>query len=508
VAEIMQIAGYAYFRKFRVYAKDSGNLVDWVRVLLTGITVCYIAFSDSALKGRGDTTPQGDTDSSYSFKLFFAFTVFFRWMKVLNSLRGYEFAGALILPVLRSLPVCIPFLLVVIFPTMGLMHAYYIFNIYGVDLFRSFMIIYRICFVGDFDWEEMEDIDGWYLLPNMTDPDDKQLELEDPELSEWHPFISVILVVATTFVTITMMNIFIAVLCDAFGKAFQERDRAFWRTRVRIVLDESIKMWTEEAIWDNVCRCRRPRRSRRGSCRISAPDGSDESENQASESLPHSGWDYVWYCRRSQKAITVSDGHIDAEGDAGEQDLAELKNQMAELENMVLEMTHAVEHRFDNIRMQYQAELGLGQKRNAARSHSAPAARRNERAAAYASGFLQSRFQSSASRNSVPAASAGTQFNLQSHRDAQSCMPAQPSPFGNLAFALSAASSKVGKAARTAEEKKAADIDHHTVSTSENGALLFTGSGSLPPVPPPSRSEIDSPSRTLPGSIWAENESS
>jgi hypothetical protein len=206
----------------------------------------------------------------------------------------------------------------------------------------------------------------------------------------------------------------------------------------------------------------------------------------------------------------VSDGHIEAEGDAGEQDLAELKNQMAELQNMVLEMTHAVQDRFDHIRMQYQAELGLGQKRNAARSHSAPAARRNERAAAYASGFLQSRFQSGASRstaghltrNSVPSVSAGTQFNLQSHMDAQSRMPAQPSPYG--IFALAAASSKVGKAARTAEEKNAADIDHHTVSTSENGALLFTGSGSLPPVPPPSHFETD----YLPGSIGAETESS
>merc|ERR1719506_1306274 len=100
------------------------------------------------------------------------------------------------------------------------------------------MILYRLCFVANFDFEEIEDIDPKLSLPNKSLGEDT-LEWVDPVLNETgnHLATALILIGGTLIVTITLMNIFIAVLCDAYNAASRKKEQIFWQTRVDIVLE-------------------------------------------------------------------------------------------------------------------------------------------------------------------------------------------------------------------------------------------------------------------------------
>merc|ERR1719218_481263 len=114
-----------------------------------------------------------------------------------------------------------------------------------------------------------------------------------------------------------MMNIFIAVLCDAYAEASRCKYQIFWRTRVQIVLDESYKLWAKEdirkQIYEKVRSCFRPGKDsiERVDSERSEPEAEKEPEmtflttdistptiasSKKEKSAGKDNWDYVWIC--------------------------------------------------------------------------------------------------------------------------------------------------------------------------------------------------------------------
>lgn len=264
-------------------------------------------------------------------------------------------------------------MIVVMIPLMGFIHAYYIFGIYGTDLFRSIMMIYRLGFVGNFDLEEMEDIDGSYMRPSTTDPDDNKLQFKDAEFTKWHgPVALMILIPGTLLVTITMMNIFIAVLCEAYNEAQLQRNEIFWHTRNKLVLEEILKKKMQSDFWHWICStcCRR-----RGSRGVSSALD-QEMDDTAND------WDYVWYCKPAQKVQQASDGIIDDEelGVSMNEEIEQLKSQAKYLKKSLRKFKQAMDWSIDSLfTMQVDLDSNDVMKQNferlGVRHNSAPALR-------------------------------------------------------------------------------------------------------------------------------------
>jgi len=175
------------------------------------------------------------------------------------------------------------------------------------------------------DLEEMENIEPWYDHPANHETAVERFEtgIEDPKFTDWRPFVVFITVVITLLITITMMNIFIAVLCDTYGNASSKRDEIFWRNRARIVLDETFKKQAEKDAWDSIASYL---------CGMRQPVGSllrmGSSDSIGAVSGVDGPWDYVWFCQPAQDARRVADGN------AGFDEEDERVEEFTRLENM------------------------------------------------------------------------------------------------------------------------------------------------------------------------------
>ena len=76
------------------------------------------------------------------------------------ALRATERFGPRILPIIRALKDTLPFLLVVSFTIAAFTHAYFVLVIEEgaqlVDVFTSFMLVFRLGILNDFDMGELE----------------------------------------------------------------------------------------------------------------------------------------------------------------------------------------------------------------------------------------------------------------------------------------------------------------------------------------------------------------
>merc|ERR1712019_13922 len=91
-------------------------------------------------------------------RLLLSLVCFFRWMRCLYCLEGFELFGPRMLSIKVGVSSMWPFLAVVAFPLTGFVHAYYATGIWQDDLLRSFDIIYRLGFIGEHDMLELENI--------------------------------------------------------------------------------------------------------------------------------------------------------------------------------------------------------------------------------------------------------------------------------------------------------------------------------------------------------------
>eukprot|EP00913_Durusdinium_trenchii_P012625 g11856.t1 len=121
----------------------------WSRnVLIEVMQIVMTGFSQIALATNWDKVQENQV-----LRIIFALTGFVRWLRVLNTLKGFESTGKPMLPILQAVPATVPFFFVVFCWFAGFMHMYYSFNL--TDWWSSGMIMYRLGFLADFSRNEL-----------------------------------------------------------------------------------------------------------------------------------------------------------------------------------------------------------------------------------------------------------------------------------------------------------------------------------------------------------------
>lgn len=216
--EFLQCVGFHALRKLWQYFRSLENLADFLRIIATG-------FSQIAL-----VTSWDEFETNQVLRVIFAITGFVRWLRVLNSLKGFESTGKPMLPILQAVPATLPFFIVVLCWFSGFMHMYYSFGL--TDWWTSGMIMYRLGFLADFSRNEMVSV-----------------EVEDI----WAFWVDSVLVFMGLSMSIIMMNILIGVLAESYNRGWEHRERLFLLERSRLVLQH----FTTARGWSKICICRR-----------------------------------------------------------------------------------------------------------------------------------------------------------------------------------------------------------------------------------------------------------
>mmetsp|Transcript_82796 Transcript_82796/g.213303 ORF Transcript_82796/g.213303 Transcript_82796/m.213303 type:complete len:197 (+) Transcript_82796:1-591(+) len=183
----------------------------------------------------------------------------------------------------------------------GFTHAYYMFDIERAE--SSFITIYRLALLGDFDLFSMEG-QRTTFVSNRTEADKvvngTGLNDESPEamseVADQGPYYWAVraLFLGTSFVvTISLMNIFIAVLSMKYEEASNRAETLFWQDRASAVLDTAFYRAGCRSIVHSLlprCLSRRilPLMPEVLTCQRHADEAADRAGEKA---VPH-----LWYC--------------------------------------------------------------------------------------------------------------------------------------------------------------------------------------------------------------------
>jgi len=220
VIEVLQGIGFLALGRLLHYFLSIENLADAVRIIATGFIQIVLATDWEAV------------ERNQVLRVIFAMTGFVRWLRVLNSLKGFESTGKPMLPILQAIPATAPFFIVVLCWFAGFMHMYYSFGL--TNWWTSGMIMYRLGFLADFSRNEM--------VADIA-------EVEDA----WATWVDVVLVFMGLSMSILLMNILIGVLAESYNRGWEHRERLFLLERSRLVLHHftTARGWRKVCSWRN-----------------------------------------------------------------------------------------------------------------------------------------------------------------------------------------------------------------------------------------------------------------
>jgi len=161
---------------------------------------------------------------------------FSRWWKLLYALRGLDYFGERLLPILGAFQEVLPFTLVLLFYTGAFVHGTYALSFQGLD--KVVLAVYRLGVLGDFDLES--DVYG-ATYQSSVDLDTGEIGTKlGPRLDWW--VLQLLLFLAASFLlTIAMMNIFIEVMGSAFDRQEEMAEARFLRARAAICLSYTLR---------------------------------------------------------------------------------------------------------------------------------------------------------------------------------------------------------------------------------------------------------------------------
>eukprot|EP00931_Biecheleriopsis_adriatica_P060016 TRINITY_DN36015_c0_g1_i1.p1 TRINITY_DN36015_c0_g1~~TRINITY_DN36015_c0_g1_i1.p1 ORF type:complete len:597 (+),score=95.48 TRINITY_DN36015_c0_g1_i1:201-1793(+) len=181
------------------------------------------------------------------------------WWKCLYHLRGEAWFGPRFLPIVRALKDTTAFFLVVVVAIAANTHAYLILEPRSDPnpVYASFMQIFRLGVLGDFDLFEFEGLDPIFEVNS-----DSQLEPVDPEPGPDYVAVHMLFYTTSIGITILLMNLLIGVLGSNYEMYEDQSRQLFLQERACMLLDLQRQPW--HALWcclANVIRQRvRPRR--------------------------------------------------------------------------------------------------------------------------------------------------------------------------------------------------------------------------------------------------------
>merc|ERR1719506_1430313 len=150
------------------------------------------------------------------------------------------------LPIILAAKEVGPFFGVVFTYLLGTTNAYYAFGLKSLP--EAFMIIFQVTFLQELELDELEGVD----VPSMRLLPDGTIETSPPEASRNYYVVRIFICVVIFVMSTALMNIFIAVLADAYATASNNALNEFLRARANIALEQHIMMTGLKKIWAKV----------------------------------------------------------------------------------------------------------------------------------------------------------------------------------------------------------------------------------------------------------------
>mmetsp|Transcript_105584 Transcript_105584/g.293983 ORF Transcript_105584/g.293983 Transcript_105584/m.293983 type:complete len:221 (-) Transcript_105584:138-800(-) len=157
--------------------------------------------------------------------------VFLKWMRLLFSLRQLESVGLKILPILTTMWDVKPFVGVLSLYFIGSVNMLYALGLHSLE--NAFLIIYRLVVLGDMDLNEWENQSTLRLEADLSG----QLVQVIPEGTSFRVASRMMMIFVSFVMGVSMMNLFVAMLCNSYADALQQAPMAVLRCRAKIVLD-------------------------------------------------------------------------------------------------------------------------------------------------------------------------------------------------------------------------------------------------------------------------------
>jgi hypothetical protein len=205
------------------------------------------------------------------FRTAFGIVVYLSWTKTLISLRQLKTVAIRILPITSTMWDVGPFVCVVFVYLAAFANMYYAMGFYPFQ--ESFMMMYRLGILGDFDMLALENVESPMFIKG------NYIEQRDPQPTSMHHVVELMMIYMSFVMTVTMMNLFIAMLCLSYSTAAANAETAFLRSRTNIVLDlHAMHCGARRLV--RIAQCRKRRR---------LPDSGSGATSSASDAAVSSG---------------------------------------------------------------------------------------------------------------------------------------------------------------------------------------------------------------------------
>jgi len=207
VIEAMQFLGYwSNNLKWR-YCGSPANWLDLLVLIFTGYFIVVFLTPGMQLSSEDGLFPTS-----------LGVLLFLKWFRMLVYLQQFEAIAVHTLPITSTMWDVGPFfgvMAVYLFASVNLFYA--LRNDYGLE--ECFMLIYRLVVLSDFDLAELEH------------------KTKEPTSTPYFHVVRIMLVGVSFLIGVTMMNLFVAILCVAYDDAARKAQLAFMESRASFVLD-------------------------------------------------------------------------------------------------------------------------------------------------------------------------------------------------------------------------------------------------------------------------------
>jgi len=267
--EICSAVGYISQGLGGWYLQSGGHIFDTSVLALTFAVVSWnLAYRESI--------------NEPVYRIIFGLCVYLKWLRLLTSLRQIKVVGLRILPILYTMWDVKPFLAVLIMYIVASLNMYYALNIHTME--DTFLIIYRLTVLGDVNLYELENESNLRLKAE----EGGGLVQVSPPRTHYTLVVRVMMVFMSFVVGVSLMNLFVAMLCESYVNAVGRAHWAFMRAKAHLVLDQqAVRMGLQ------VFCCRTQRRQRR---RLRASHGDDAHREPDRDKEEEDKLSHIWYC--------------------------------------------------------------------------------------------------------------------------------------------------------------------------------------------------------------------
>uniref|UniRef100_A0A7S2QJN6 Ion transport domain-containing protein n=1 Tax=Zooxanthella nutricula TaxID=1333877 RepID=A0A7S2QJN6_9DINO len=200
------------------------NGMDWMRIVFDTLGLCILAASELGERDR----------------CVLAIWVVFRWLRVLNFLRGFPMFGPRMLPIFKAAKDTFNFFVVLVFFLVAFTHAYFVLGIRD-DPPHAFVsavfTVMRLGLFADFDLFHLEGTDVVFEEQGGT------WEPRDPEPTTMYFVVMVYFCSVSLVGSVLLMNLLVGVLSSNYDRWEERSDGLFTQERARIIVMYDSRVW-------------------------------------------------------------------------------------------------------------------------------------------------------------------------------------------------------------------------------------------------------------------------